>query len=318
MEQKVRFHLPGLRYNYPLNMYWVSLLEQYPEYFRPNIEIGSFFGTFPYAIWNGGRLMHDDQCDSDYVRGVIQAMNSKGIPVRYTFTNPCLVEEDFKDPYCNFLMQAANNGMNEVMVFDPKLEAYLRDKYPNFAYNSSTCKEIRNTEELNAEIEKPYKYVVLDYNLNNRWDLLENVQHKEKLEVLINTLCIPNCPRRGEHYKNIGRNERIILENRKLPMDQKKPIEPWYCEYGDNNCIHNIKGYPTFISVEDIYEKYMPAGINNFKIEGRSAYIFSLIDTYCYYMLKEECVGEARLQIIKNLEKSGVIAVRKPRPAMWP
>ena len=39
----VRFHLPGLRYNYPLNMFWVSMMEQHPEYFRENVEIGSMW-----------------------------------------------------------------------------------------------------------------------------------------------------------------------------------------------------------------------------------------------------------------------------------
>ncbi len=31
---KARFHLPGLRFNYPLNMMWSSLLEEKPEWFR--------------------------------------------------------------------------------------------------------------------------------------------------------------------------------------------------------------------------------------------------------------------------------------------
>lgn len=318
MEQKVRFHLPGLRYNYPLNMFWVSLLEQHPEYFRPNIEIGSFFGTFPYAIWNGGRLMHDDQCDSNYVRGVIAAMNSKGIPVRYTFTNPLLTEHDLDDPFCNFCLEAGDNGMNEIMIFSPILEKYIREKYPSYALNSSTCKEIKDVDQLNEEIKKDYKYVVLDYNLNNRWDILEKVEGKEKLEVLVNTLCVPGCKRRGDHYKHIGKNQRVVLKNRTLPPEHRIPIEPWHCEYGDKNCIHTIQDYPTFISVEDIYEKYLPNGINNFKIEGRSAYIFSLIDTYSYYMLKPEYAGQARLLLLRNLEKAGIISVNKPRPAKWP
>lgn len=314
----VRFHLPGLRYNYPLNMFWVSLLKTHPEYFREGVEIGSFFGTFPYALWNGGRLIKDDQCDAKFVTGVIKACNDNGIPVRYTFTNPEIVEADLADPFCNFCMDAANNGMNEVMIMSPILEEYLRDKYPNFAYNSSTCKEIKDVDQLNAELDRDYKYVVLDYNMNNRWDLLEGLEKKEKLEVLVNTLCEPGCKRRGEHYKHIGRNQRNVLLNRDLPADKKIPIEPWYCKYGDQNCIHSIQDYPTYISPEDIWEKYVPAGINNFKIEGRTAYLFSLIDTYCFYMIKPECVGEVRLLLIKNLEQAGIFTINKPRPARWP
>lgn len=311
--QKVRFHLPGLTYNYPLNMFWVSLLKTHPEFFREGVEIGSFFGVFPFSLWNGGRLLRDEQCDPNFVKEVVKNVNAQGIPVRYTYTNPLIEEEDIHDSFCNFCMQVGDNGKNEVMIVSPILEKYIRETYPSYVHNSSTCKEIKDVDALNKELEGDYKYVVLDYNLNNRWDLLEHVQQKEKLEVLVNTLCEPGCKRRGEHYKNVGRNQRIILENRKLPAGQKKPIEAWHCAYGDKNCIHTIQDYPTFISADDIWEKYVPMGINNFKIEGRTAYLFSLIDTYCYYMLKPECVGEARLMLIKNLEAAKIININQPR-----
>ena len=314
-----RFHLPGLRYNYPLNMFWVSLLEEHPEYFRDGVEIGSFFGVFPMALWNGGRLTPAyDQCDKAFVEGVIKAVNGKGIPVRYTFTNPLLNEHDCEDPYCNYLMQAADNGMNEVMIFSPILEKYLREKYPNFAYNSSTCKEIKDVDEINREMERDYKYVVLDYNFNNKWDILDRIERKDKLEVLVNTLCEPGCKRRGEHYRQIAKDQKTMLLNRTLPADKQIPIKHWHCDYGEYNCVHTIQDYPTFISPEDIWEKYIPAGINNFKIEGRTGNLFSLIDTYCFFMLKPEKAGEARLLLLRNLEKSHVIMVSKPRPGQWP
>lgn len=314
-----RFHLPGLRYNYPLNMFWVSLLEEHPEFFREGVEIGSFFGVFPTALWNGGRLTPAyDQCDATFVKNVISHVNEKGIPVRYTFTNPLLNEHDCEDPYCNFLMESANNGMNEVIVFSPILEKYLREKYPNFAYNSSTCKEIRDVDELNKEMEQPYKYVVLDFNFNNKWDILDKIERKDKLEVLVNALCEPGCKRRGEHYRQIGKDQKTILLNRTLPTDKQITIKHWHCDYGEFNCVHTIQDYPTFISPQDIWEKYIPAGINNFKIEGRTGNIFSLIDTYCFFMLKPECVGEARLLLIRNLQKAHVINVTQPRPGQWP
>jgi len=300
-------------------MFWVSLLEEHPEYFREGVEIGSFFGVFPMALWNGGRLTPAyDQCDKAFVEGVIKAVNGKGIPVRYTFTNPLLNEHDCEDPYCNYLMQAADNGMNEVMIFSPILEKYLREKYPNFAYNSSTCKEIKDVDEINREMERDYKYVVLDYNFNNKWDILDKIERKDKLEVLVNTLCEPGCKRRGEHYRQIAKDQRTMLLNRTLPADKQIPIKHWHCDYGEYNCVHTIQDYPTFISPEDIWEKYIPAGINNFKIEGRTGNLFSLIDTYCFFMLKPEKAGEARLLLLRNLEKARVITVSKPRPGQWP
>lgn len=317
-EVKARFHLPGLRYNFPLNMFWISMLEQFPEWFREGVEIGSCFGEFPLSLWTGGRFAGFDQCDSAYIKAVIKGLNDKGVPVRYTYTNPEITEKDLDDPYCNFCMECADNGMNEVIIFSPILEEYLRKKYPGFAYNSSTCKEIRDIDQLNAEIARDYKYVVLDYNLNNRWDLLENVKQPQKLEILVNACCTPNCPRRGAHYVQEARNERIAIENSKLPKDKQKPLIPWHCEYGETNNLWTIQDYPTFVKPEDIWEKYIPAGITNFKIEGRTANLFSLIDTYCFFMLKPEHQGFARQRLIGNLKSAGIITVNKPRPSKWP
>ncbi|MBQ1290585.1 MAG: hypothetical protein IIY28_04470 [Lachnospiraceae bacterium] len=314
----LRFHLPGLRYNFPLNMMWISLLETHPEYFREGVEIASIFGTFPPAKWNGGRFCGNDQCDASFVRSVIRSINEKKIPVRYTFTNPLITKADLEDPFCNFCMREADNGMNEVLVFSPILEEYLRRKYPAFAYDSTTCKEIRDEKALVEELEKDYKYVVLDYNLNNHWDLLERLPHKEKVEVLVNPLCVPDCPRRGDHYKNVAKNQEIMLKNRKLPPDRRIPQIPWTCEYGDNNCLYTIQNYSTFVSPEKMVEEYLPRGINNFKIEGRTANLFSLIDTYCFFMIKPEHQGMARLLLLRNLEQAHVITVNKPRPGTWP
>lgn len=314
---EVKFHLPGLRYNYPLNMFFLGLQSLHPEYFREGVKIASFFGEFPTSLWSGGRFCNDDQCDSTFVREVIKNINKKGIPVRYTYTNPLLTEADLDDAYCNFCMEAANNGMNEVLVVSPILENYIRSKYPNFKINSSTCKELRKVEDINAELEKDYQLVVLDYNMNNQFELLEKIEHKEKCEILVNACCIPDCPRRAEHYRTIGKQQRIVLQNRKNPMDKKMPVPGWYCEYGDHNSIHTIRNYVTYVSPEAIWEKYVPMGYNNFKIEGRTANLFQLVDTYCHYMIKPEYEGEARLLLLANLEKSHIITVHKPRPAKW-
>ena len=43
-DKKIKFHLPGLSFNFPLNMLFVDLLKQKPEFFREGVEVGSFFG----------------------------------------------------------------------------------------------------------------------------------------------------------------------------------------------------------------------------------------------------------------------------------
>lgn len=315
---EVIFHLPGLRYNYPINMLFLSLLKQKPDFFREGIKIGSIFGEFPISLWAGGRLITNDQCDTKYVREVIKAINAQGVAVRYTYTNPLIEKEDLQDFYCNFCMQEADNNQNEVLVVSPLLEEYIRKYYPGYKINSSTCKEIKDISSLNKELNRDYNLVVLDYNMNNNWELIKQIEKPEKCEVLVNPLCVPNCKRRGEHYKNVAQNHRIELANRDLPPEKKIPLIPWHCEYGDNNCIYTIQDYSTYISPDDIYEKYIPAGFNNFKIEGRTANIFSLLETYCHYLIKPEYQGYIRIQMLNNLKASRIIVVNRPRPGIWP
>ena len=178
----VKFHLPGLRANFPINMLLVDMMKKCPEYFREGLEIASFFGEFPTSKWNGGRFSGGDQCSVDYIRGVIRAVNAEGIPIRFTYTNPLITEEDLADPYCNFCLLEANNGMNEVIVVSPLLEEYIRECYPKYKITSSTCKEIKDINAVNAELEKDYHVVVLDYNLNNKFDLLEKIEKKKKCD----------------------------------------------------------------------------------------------------------------------------------------
>lgn len=230
----IKFHLPGLRNNFPLNMLTLKMFEAFPDYFRKDIQIASFFGEFPTCLWNGGRYSGDDQCDSGYVRHVIQAINAAGIAVRYTI-------------------------------------------------NSSTCKEIRSVAALNEELEKDYGLVVLDYNLNNCFDELLKITDKSRCEILVNSCCVPNCPRRAEHYRFIGTQEKAALTNRTLPAGKQKPVPTWSCGYGEQNSLSKYKKYKTHVSPDDIWDKYVPMGFENFKLEGRTANLFLLVDTYCYY-----------------------------------
>ena len=318
LDMEVRFHLPGLRQNYPLNMLVLGLLEQKPEYFREGVKIASFFGEFPMSLWNGGRPSLNDQCDAAFIENVVKNINAKGVPIRYTYTNMLLNEEDLKDPYCNFCLKAADNGMNEVLVVSPLLEQYVRENYPGYKINSSTCKEIRSIDMVNEELRKDYYLVVLDYNFNNRFEELEKIEDKERCEILVNAVCRPECPRRGGHYENVSKNQKIMLKNRKMPPDKQIPLEPWHCEYGMHNEFHTIQTYPTYVSPKDIWEKYVPMGFKNFKIEGRTANLFYMLEVYCHYLIRPECHVDATTMLLNNLAANRVITLNRMRPGRWP
>lgn len=311
---KARFHLPGIYTHFKFNLIFATVLEQVPQYFR-DVEIASFYGAFPQSIWNGGRTQ-EGLCDKRYVKMVLNAFNEKGIPVRFTFTNPALEKKHLNDKFCNMVMSLANNGLNEAIVVSPILEDYIRKTYPKFKLTSSTCKRLDDGERLAAELEKDYSIVVVDYDLNNKFDILEKLPHKDKCEFLVNSNCRPACPNRAQHYYNVGVQQINYANHMRKYPDQ--PYDPIIFGDGkDQNCpfftrnIFDVRDLSTNIKPDDIWEKYLPMGFNQFKIEGRTAWLFNLIETYVYYMAKPEFADKARYTLIDFCNANDVITVNE-------
>ena len=313
---RVRFHLPDFAGKFRLNLMFAEMLRGCPEYFREGVEIASFYGVFPPSIWNGGRTQ-PGVCDKNFVRSAIKAFNERGIPLRFTFTNPALEKKHLSDEFCNMVMRLADNGLNEAIVNSPLLEDYIRTNYPNYKLTSSICKRLDDEGAEAAELEKDYHIVVLDYDFNNKFDILEKLPNKEKCEILVNTTCDPGCPRRKAHYKLIG--EYMICYNEHLKNHPDEPFDiDQHPEVSENklfNCksmgktAFQVRQMSNHISPDAIWNKYVPMGFNQFKIEGRTAGNMFLIETYMYYMAKPECRDEARLMFMYNLEKNGVIKI---------
>ncbi len=308
---KARFHLPDFSGNFKLNLLFADMLKNRPDFFREGVEIASFYGVFPPCIWNGGRPQ-GGMTDKNFIKAVIKTFNDRGIPLRYTFTNLMLEKKHLSDERCNMVLNLSNNGLNEAIVASPVLEDYLRRNFPKFKLTSSTCKRLNTEEALLAELEKDYHIVVLDYDFNNNFEVLEKLPRKKDIELLVNACCEPECPRRLEHYKSIGVQQIAYCEHIKkypnLPFDADK-----YDTDNFRNCpfakrgTFEIRGLKTHISPDDIWEKYIPMGYEQFKIEGRTASPINVLETYMYYMAKPECRDEARFFLLKAMENTGAM-----------
>ncbi|MBQ1538518.1 MAG: hypothetical protein IIZ73_09415 [Ruminococcus sp.] len=313
---RVRFHLPDFAGHFRFNLIFSEMLKRYPEYFREGVEIASVYGCFPPSLWNGGRMC-GGYCDTSFIKQVISSFNERGIPLRFTFTNPMLEKKHLNDGFCNMVMKLADNGLNEAIVFSPLLEEYIRKNYPNYKLTSSTCKRITDPDTLYAEVEKDYHIVVIDYDLNNKFDILEKIPDKEKCELLVNACCDPGCKMRSEHYRTIGLQQieyatfmknhpntdyPISRLNEKIPEGKKFEQCP-----SVGRTVFDIQQMSTHISPDDIWNKYVPMGFSQFKIEGRTYETLNLLEHYMYYMIKPECKDIARFTFLRQLRASNVI-----------
>ena len=288
----IYFYLPGMAETFELNCILLARMYYEPDHFYPGVRIGAIFGAFPGCMWNGGRYLAGT-VEEAIMDKAVEYFNKAGIPVRWTWTNPMLNEEDLKDKLCNRLTKKHENGLNEILVNNDLTETYFREAFPMYPLISSTTKRITNIEALNNELSKDYKLVVVDYDFNNDWELLNQIQQPQKCELLINPICNPRCPYRKRHYEIIGSMQKNDYTNRDSVVED--------C-MAQGRFIHEVKKLPTFISVDDLYNKYVPAGFRHFKIEGRGTCPLKPMEWYLYYLVKPEYQEEERSWLQSGIE----------------
>ncbi len=310
---KARFHIPDFNQHWDINLNLIDMIKEHPEYFYDGVEIASCYGCFSPALWNGGRAI-GGYSNIVQIKNTIREFNDRNVPIRYTFTNPTITEADLKDAFCNRICKLAENGFNEVIANVPCLEAYIREKYPQYPVVSSTVKQIEDHDKLIEELEKDYKLVVLDYNWNNDFEKLATIpeKYRERCEILINPYCVPHCQRRGEHYKVLGECQRKCSQTPVSPMllnsKDTNPLEgahEFKCPNTNFN-FYQIQDYKTFVKRDDIYTKYMEMGFCNFKIEGRTIQKANVIESYVYYMVKPEYRDKIRLELLTAVPKKPI------------
>ena len=120
--------------------------------------------------------------------------------------------------------------------------------------------------------------MVLDYDLNHNEAVLEAIKpYAGRVEILVNEVCYPGCPKRTEHYRQQSQLQ--------LEFD---PYTPFPCpNLSTPRAFAECMDRPAFISNEQI-EAYIDKGFVNFKIAGRGMPLDYVKDSYLYFLVKEE------------------------------
>lgn len=278
---KIYYHLPGLFEFYEFYKILLPLFYEHREYFYDGCEIGSIYGAPADCIWGGGRVGFGDAEPSE----VAALMREYGISSRLTFSNSLLTKDHLSDRKCNVLCEmfekngAAGNG---IIISSDLLLEYIKEKYPDFYFVSSTTKVITDFDLFKSELDREdFRFVVPDFRMNKEFDRLKALPEKlkGKVEFLCNECCWFQCFDRKNCYENVSRKS--------LGED---------CE--DHICVSPTasRGYrfsdamdnPGFIGYEDIINIYLPMGFYNFKIEGRSLGSAMILEFILHYMTKPE------------------------------
>ena len=290
----IYYHLPGLFEFYELYKAFLPLFREHREFFYDWCEIGSIYGAPSDCIWGGGRVGFGD-ADPEAVAALVKEY---GISARLTFSNSLLREEHLADARCNALCRlfktdgaTPDTPQSGIIVHSDLLLSYLKAKYPDFYFVSSTTKVITDFEQFKAELNREeFRYVVPDFRLNKQFDKLNALTdaQKQKVEFLCNECCWFGCFDRKKCYENVS---------------QKSLGE----DSSDHICVSPTaqRGYrfsdamknPGFIGIEDIQNTYAPARFRHFKIEGRSLGSALILEFLLYYMTKPEYQLKVREEI---------------------
>lgn len=273
------YHLPGLFAFYELYRVFLSLFREHREYFYSWCDIGSLYGAPADCIWGGGRVGFGDA----EPRQVLALTEEYGISARLTFSNSLLRQEHLADKKCNRLCALLNQQEgNGVIVHSDLLLEYLKQKYPNLYFVSSTTKVLTDFRQFLDEVNREdFRFVVPDFRMNKAFgelDTLTEVQ-RGKVEFLCNECCWFGCQDRRMCYENVSRKN----------LGESCPDHVCTAPGGSQGYrFSKAMENPGFIGVEDIRKTYLPMGFSHFKIEGRGLGSALILELLLYYMTKPE------------------------------
>lgn len=300
------YHLPGLFEFYELYKSFLPIYKNHREYFYPWCDIASIYGSPADCLWGGGRVGFGD---AD-VNAVLSLMKEFQISSRLTFSNSLLKNEHLSDKKCNelcrqFASTAATDSKpdtagntnscgtpdtsastatfrNGVILHSDLLLNYLRTKFPNLYFVSSTTKVLTDFNDFKTELNRDeFEYIVPDFRLNKDFENLKSLsdQQKDKTEFLCNECCWIKCQDRKLCYENVSRKS----------LGQNCPDHQCSApDSQDGYVFSKAMKNPSFISIDDIQKVYLPMGFSNFKIEGRSLGSAMILEFLLYYMTKPE------------------------------
>lgn len=227
----------------------------------------------PSCLWTGGRkpVLYEKMTPKLLSKLFEYLKNYNATPV-LAFNNTQLKPDDFKDEYCNMLLDTALEYDAKFMVFNDDLKNYIKNKNPNAYVIASVLKPVfyfqgpDRIEEPNVDVEtqfyenlaKEYDMVALraEYSkfiLANNTTLLKDLS---KYQVLINQSCLCNCNSMPLHTRH---NERFNLTS-----DVNKDFVCPKMNLGTN-----IRYQNNSMHTQNEIQTLLNAGIKNLKLKGR-------------------------------------------------
>ena len=235
------------------------------------------FGSFA-SSFEGGRTNPDKIRVLDAAE-IINMYNNLKISCRLILSNHLInisdLIENRKINYLLTLMSKNNtryNLQNGIVFTLDSVANYIKKEYPNLEIVCSVIKpaiEIgwgKESIDYYNNLLNKYDYVVVNSGKVKDINFIQQLNHKEKIEVIVNSRCELNCPLSAFHYDNIAKSALIRDINGSEDLTMKVELDIW------NKCREN-RNKQELLSGSNFSEKelnnLLKMNISHFKIEGR-------------------------------------------------
>lgn len=279
----IRYELPDFTASLGLNLHFVRLISQRPWLAQSAVRVEALYGSFPGCALNGGRAYVRDAYTQERIAWTFSVMSEYGLIPRLTFTNMLADPAMLDDAYANRILEAAAQRHGEVIVYAECVADYVRSRF-GMPLTLSTTVPLKTSDAVNRALDE-YDAVVLDYDLHKDESFLAGIEHRERVEVMVNEFCMLHCPHREEHYLHNSRNQ---LES---------SLEPFPCSAVKPDFFKHESGHPTIFTDEEVATYSKSWGIERFKIVGRGTVFETQLESLAYYLVKPDYRSQVKAEV---------------------
>lgn len=249
---------------------------------RLNVNV---YGS-PMSAWSGGRSpIVKGKLEKDLIERVFNYVINihHGIPT-INFSRIDITKDELNNEYENWLLDFFIEHGARFIVSSDILKNYIKEKNPSSTVVASILKPIYRFQGFNIEQEPTIENETIYYNrLLKEYDIVvlrseyaKNVLAKNpvlidnisKVEVLINALCINNCPYAPSHY----------TFHAKCHKTQENINKRYDCYRDKYSYLEQYKSVPALSTVE--INTLIKSGVKHLKLQGRGDNIPYIVHLY--------------------------------------
>ncbi len=230
----------------------------------------ALFGKLPFDIVGGARpgfVLPD--VDRDDVEQYIQACHERGLAFSYLLNAPCLGNLQYSkkgyEQLIELLEWIDHAGADSVTIGMPYLIDLVRERFPRLKVKVSTTARVNTVRKALQYEAMGVEEIIIDEHINREFKTLEAIRKTVKcnLELILNNICLWQCPYNYEHVNHDGHASR-----------EGEQEDYCYLQYPGYLCLYRKLTEPVellkspWIRPEDV-SSYEDLGYDSFKITER-------------------------------------------------